>query len=193
VAMQQIHSTYIHSVRESDLGRGSRLWSTAIPSCDGLVTDQKGPVLMAFGADCPLIIAADEERGVIGIAHSGWKGTIKGIAKELIFKMTKDFDGDVRHINVGITASARECCYEVDHDLAERFRAEGYSDSVHCRDSSSYINLHDTIRSQLLGEGVCDDKINSMTDCTICGNQFFSFRKEKEQSGRFCGLIWLKQ
>jgi copper oxidase (laccase) domain-containing protein len=47
---------------------------------DGLVTDQVGPVLTTFAADCVPILFADPVARVCGSAHAGWRGTVAGVA-----------------------------------------------------------------------------------------------------------------
>ncbi|NOG51267.1 MAG: hypothetical protein HND48_18970 [Chloroflexi bacterium] len=51
-----------------------------IAQADGMVTDRHDVVLTMRFADCTPILAVDTVRGVIGIAHAGWRGTVRGAA-----------------------------------------------------------------------------------------------------------------
>ena len=48
-----------------------------------------GPVLGAFAADCIPILFADPEARVIGAAHAGWRGTVGGVAANVIARMVE--------------------------------------------------------------------------------------------------------
>ena len=43
---------------------------------DGLVTDRKGVILAAPGADCMPVLLCDPVKKVCGACHSGWRGTL---------------------------------------------------------------------------------------------------------------------
>jgi copper oxidase (laccase) domain-containing protein len=49
-----------------------------------MITKEKGIVLGVFSADCLPIFIFDQKREIIGLLHAGWKGGLKGIAKEAI-------------------------------------------------------------------------------------------------------------
>jgi YfiH family protein len=85
---------------------------------DGLVTDRTGLGLMTRGADCPLILAVDPVRRVIGTAHASWRGTACRIADELVRQMTQKGAAADR-IVACICPSAGPCCYEVGPDVLE--------------------------------------------------------------------------
>ena len=47
VSGNQVHGTYIYKVTEKDAGRGALTMETAIPACDGFMTDEKDiPITM---------------------------------------------------------------------------------------------------------------------------------------------------
>src|SRR5678816_3067025 len=71
---------------------GTAVWKVGEPApepaeFDGLVTDRPGPVLGAFAADCIPILFADPIARVIGAAHAGWRGTVAGVAANVITRM----------------------------------------------------------------------------------------------------------
>ncbi|HEY5205194.1 MAG TPA: laccase domain-containing protein, partial [Roseiarcus sp.] len=65
----QIHSPDAVAINE--------LWPpSARPRCDALVTATRGLALGVTGADCGMILFADQFAHVIGAAHAGWKGAL---------------------------------------------------------------------------------------------------------------------
>ena len=80
----QIHSPDAIAITE--------LWPPdARPRCDALVTATPGLALGVTGADCGMILFADQRARVIGAAHAGWKGALTGVVEA-----TVDGDGAAR-------------------------------------------------------------------------------------------------
>ena len=44
---------------------------------------------MILVADCVPILALERWRGIIGVAHAGWRGTVKKVASVLIREMER--------------------------------------------------------------------------------------------------------
>ena len=59
------------------------------PRCDALATATPDLALGVTGADCGMILFADMRAGVIGAAHSGWKGALTGVAEATLAAMEK--------------------------------------------------------------------------------------------------------
>ena len=49
------------------------------PKADALVTDRPHILLAVQTADCVPVLFADTRAGVVGAAHSGWKGAFTGV------------------------------------------------------------------------------------------------------------------
>jgi len=54
---------------------------------DGIATKSTTYVLGVQGADCPSLFLYDPDNRVIGLAHSGWKPTVRGVVKNTINAM----------------------------------------------------------------------------------------------------------
>ncbi len=61
----------------------------ARPKADAVVTDRPGLAIGVGTADCGPILLADAEAGVIGAAHSGWRGALAGIGEATVAAMEK--------------------------------------------------------------------------------------------------------
>ena len=78
----QIHSPDAVAITE--------LWPpSARPRCDALVTATPGLALGVTGADCGMILFADERARVIGAAHAGWKGALTGVVEATVTAMER--------------------------------------------------------------------------------------------------------
>ena len=56
---------------------------------DGIATKSKDYVLGVQGADCPSLFLYDPDAHVIGLAHAGWKPTVRGVVSKTVKAMTE--------------------------------------------------------------------------------------------------------
>ena len=99
VASRQTHTTNIHAVTEKDCGNGIGR-ASSYEDIDGLVTDVPGIALVTYYADCVPLYFVDPVHRAIGLAHSGWRGTVAGMAACMVLYMQGNFFGvntDSRH------------------------------------------------------------------------------------------------
>ncbi|MBO9576480.1 MAG: peptidoglycan editing factor PgeF [Sphingobium sp.] len=80
VTVHQVHSADVVTVT-------APIPDDARPPADALVTDRPGLLLGVLTADCVPILFADAGRGIIGAAHSGWKGALAGVGEATIAAM----------------------------------------------------------------------------------------------------------
>ena len=83
-----------------------------------MVTDTPGLNLMALSADCPPVFFYDPVKHVIGLAHSGQKGTALRIAGNVVEAM-RTFRPDPSDITVAIGPGIGPCCYKVGPEVVE--------------------------------------------------------------------------
>lgn len=94
------------------------------PEVDAMVTTTPGLALSAMAADCAPVLFADEAAGVIGAAHSGWKGALGGVLEATIEAMR---GLGARDIKAAIGPCISQRAYEVGPEFFEQFldEAEG--------------------------------------------------------------------
>ncbi len=80
VTVHQVHSPDVVTVH-------APIPDDARPKADALVTDRPGLLLGVLAADCVPILFADAARGIVGAAHSGWKGALHGVGEATIDAM----------------------------------------------------------------------------------------------------------
>lgn len=187
VWMRQVHGNSVAVVSEKDKGK-------IIDSADGLISLKKGIFLVGTFADCVPILFFDKKKKTFGIAHAGWKGAYKEIAKVMVLKMIKN-GSKVQDIIVGIGPSIKSCCYNIDEErekmFAEKFPKRQDKIFQFSR-NKTFLDLQVLIKLQVLDLGIMNKNIE---DCELCtsdnDSDFYSFRKQKDKNAfnHFIGVI----
>ncbi|HLD24759.1 MAG TPA: polyphenol oxidase family protein [Patescibacteria group bacterium] len=180
---RQTHSSDVSVVTQ-------RPYGGAVRKVDGLVS--KDLPLCVIGADCAQVLAIDPV-GVIGVAHAGWKGTLGGIAKNLVHTMVGE-GARIKDICVAIGPRIGLTCYPVSLERANLFRKRfGENSGVTQKIGDNWhIDLGLAILRELQDAGIQKRHIDLLEYCTSCNNdRFFSFRKNygKAKYGETAGMI----
>ena len=198
VCSEQIHDNHIAKVGKKDSGKGVWDYSTAIPKADGLYTDEINILLTLGFADCVPIYFASPSRGLIGLAHAGWKGSVKNIAGQMV-RIWRDKEGvKVDDVYAAIGPSIGECCYIVDDRVINQVNELlGESASIVYNETmiGQYaLNLKELNRLALIKEGVPSRNIIISQFCTSCEDGlFFSHRRDNGKTGRMMSFIGRKE
>ena len=184
--IRQIHSDKIHiyNKRDKDFIENEG---------DAIVTNEKSVIIGAFTADCVPVILVDENNGVIGAVHSGWRGTFNGISKKAIEKMVLEFKCDIKNIKAYIGPHIRQCCYEVSEELKENFTKKFNVDSEKLFKGRN-LSMELCIEEDLKSIGVKENNIYSFNLCTHCEkeNKLFSYRASNGTYGRLFSFSYIK-
>jgi YfiH family protein len=170
--------------------RGRR-WLAA---ADALITDcMDVPLSMRF-ADCVPLLFFDPVRGVIGIAHAGWRGTVQGVGSNTIRAMARAYDSRPEDIQVVIGPSIGAANYQVGEEVVKaidmNFGSVDGLISRDARDGTAYLDLWAANRLDLERAGVQQIEVAGI--CTAERvDEFFSHRREKGRTGRFGAVISL--
>lgn len=120
VCSDQTHTTNILRVGAGDGGK--RITGEAeYHDIDGLVTDEPGVALATFYADCVPLYFVDTKHHAIGLAHSGWRGTVAGMGECMCRRMKEEFGTEPEDLLAAIGPSICQECYEVSEDVASAF------------------------------------------------------------------------
>ncbi len=122
VCTQQTHTVNVRRVGEAEAGMGV-LRPRDYSDTDGLITDTPGLLLAAFGADCATLFFVDPVRRAIGLAHSGRRGTVRRMGRQVAEAMTEAFGTRPEDLVCAIGPSICRDCYEVGPEVADEFRA----------------------------------------------------------------------
>ncbi|MBD5534355.1 MAG: peptidoglycan editing factor PgeF [Lachnospiraceae bacterium] len=195
VCSDQTHTTNIRKVTEADCGKGV-LVPKDYRDVDGLVTDREGIVLVTFFADCVPLYFLDAKRRVIGLAHSGWRGTVGRIGKNMIDTMVSDYGCKKEHILAAIGPSICADCYEVSEDVAGQFEAEFGSAVLQKgkRPGKYQLDLWKANEEVLLQAGLTVEQIEVTDICTCCNaSLLFSHRASEGKRGNLGAFLMLKR
>ena len=178
VYMNQIHSANIIVVDENS--------PKLVDNCDSIITRSKNLPLMVMVADCIPILMFDDKKGIIAAIHAGRNSTFLEISKKTASFFIEKFSSNPEDINVVFGASIQKCCYEVSEDLSKIVENSFGKEFV----ENNYIDLQGINKKQLNDLGIKNIEISNI--CTKCGDKpYFSYRKDKK-TGRFAGIIILK-
>jgi polyphenol oxidase len=132
---------------------------------DALVTRDPQVLLGIHVADCCAVFLVDPRQHVIGLAHSGRKGTELNVVGATVRKMGAEFGTDPAELVAQLSPCIRPPLYEVDF--------------------ASQI-VRDLRRSGV--NQIFDSGENTATDL----KKFYSYRMEKGRTGRMLALLALK-
>lgn len=198
VFTHQTHTTNVRVVTEADKGCGivkPRTYSDV----DGLVTDIPGICLVTFYADCVPLYFVDPVKKVIGLSHSGWRGTVGKIGKVTVETMCREFKSRPEDILAAVGPSICQDCYEVSEDVIlefqKTFSRELWKDIFYRKENGKYqLNLWEANRQILLGAGILPEHISMPNLCTCCNPEFlYSHRASQGKRGNLGAFLGIKR
>ncbi|MFD2204271.1 peptidoglycan editing factor PgeF [Kiloniella antarctica] len=168
------------------------------PQVDALVTKQSGIALGIMTADCVPVLFADSSAGVIGAAHAGWQGAIKGVTDNTIDAM-ESLGAQRSNISCAIGPCIAQSSYEVGAEFAHRFFEENENNMGYFipspREGRFLFNLRKYVGDRLKSYGVGQVSI-SKNDTYSEEELFFSYRRschrKEADYGRGLSVIALK-
>jgi polyphenol oxidase len=168
---------------------------SARPRCDALVTATSGLALGVTGADCGMILFADQRARVIGATHAGWKGALAGVVEATVTAME-----GLGARRSDVVAALGPCIgprsYEVGTEFVAAFADAGEDTARYFapsrRDGHSMFNLNAYIaeRAARAGVGRFEDlSLDTYSD----ERRFFSYRRATHRKepdyGRLLSVI----
>jgi len=163
------------------------------PKGDILLTDRPEVTLFMRFADCAPILLFDPVRMAIGLAHSGWLGSVKMVARRAVEAMQARYNSNPHDILAAIGPSIGPSKYvvgpEVIGEVEQAFGADA-SELLPRKNNSTCFDLWAANRLVLTQAGVKHIEIVG-----ICTGEnledWFSHRAEKGKTGRFGVLLGL--
>ncbi|MCB9756803.1 MAG: peptidoglycan editing factor PgeF [Candidatus Omnitrophica bacterium] len=181
--IRQVHGNKILTISAGDIPQQEGL----IPQADGVVTNVPGVVLSVRTADCLPVFLYDPQKESIGLVHAGWQSSAQKIVKQAIAALKQNYGSCAVDLRVAFGPAIGVCCYEVGAEFATTFPGE-----VLVMGNKRYLDLPLVNKNQLLSLGVQPANIFDNASCTVCGKGFFSYRRDKEQSGRHLSMMMME-
>ena len=153
VTPNQVHGDKIFRADENFRGCGATNYADSIPETDALITNTPNLPLMLCFADCVPIFFVDVKNCAVGLAHGGWKGTLKKIAAKTLLKMHSEFGTQPKNCLIGIAPSIGACCYEVGEnviDACKKSFPENHDELLIKRNGKIFFDLWRANALQLL-------------------------------------------
>lgn len=172
VSAYQIHSPDVVTV-EKPWAHDDR------PKADAMVTNVRGIALGISTADCGPVLFADEQAGVIGAAHAGWRGAFTGVLEATVTAMEK-LGADRSRIVAALGPMIRQQNYEVGPEFVARFREADEANASFFtpseRKDHAMFDLAGYAAMRLARAGI--GTIEDLKICTYAEpERFFSYRR----------------
>lgn len=155
---------------------------------DALVTQIPALALAIQVADCGAILLADSASRTIGAVHAGWRGAVGDILPKTVRKMT-DLGASVSNLKAFISPCISKKSFEVGPEVATQFPG-AFVDAENYK--KPHVDLKGFLRHQLQQVGLITANIEVHPGCTMLDHDYYSYRRELQQSGRMMAVIQLK-
>jgi YfiH family protein len=179
-----------YQVHSPDVVTIERPWTAQErPRADAIVTRTPGLAIGVTTADCGPVLLADQQAGVIGAAHAGWRGAATGILEATIAAMER-CGADRARMVAALGPMIRQPNYEVGPELVARFTAEDGTNARFFQPSPrpdhALFDLPGYIAARLARAGVA--RVEDLGHCTYGDPaRFFSYRRSTHHQERDYG------
>lgn len=196
VSTNQTHTVNVCEADESHKGIGIER-EQSFQDVDGFVTGTKNLCLVTSYADCVPLYFADTKNKVIGLSHSGWRGTAGNICRNTVELMGKLYNSMPKDIVTFIGPSICASCYEVSGDLLEPFGKNYTKDEMKLifephGQEKFMLNLWCANVLNMQKAGIPSENIFVTDVCTCCNSSLlFSHRASHGRRGGLCGFLKL--
>lgn len=185
VTMRQVHGDKIVEVKDKKLKEAGE--------ADGMITGEADLYLAVLTADCvPLLFVAPKQK-LVAAVHAGWRGTLAGIAEKTVRLFKSQYNIEANDLEVALGPSIGVCCYEVKDDVTVPLMKKWgklTTPSIFVKGGKSCVNLRRLNRDILRASGVPGNQLFQVGPCTSCAaEEFFSYRRERSETGRQMSLI----
>lgn len=155
---------------------------------DALITNKSNLGLAISTADCTNIYIYDSVNNIIAAVHSGWAGTEKKILLKTIKMLKNKFSSQPQNLYVYFGPSISQKNYEVGREFLDKFDEKYFNEN----DAKIYLDLKRANFDMLIGENILPNNIEVSTICSFEDDNYHSYRRDKNNSGRALGIISLK-
>nr|XP_006209488.1 laccase domain-containing protein 1 [Vicugna pacos]XP_031540384.1 laccase domain-containing protein 1 [Vicugna pacos] len=167
-------------------------------SYDGITTNQRGVTIAALGADCIPIVFADPVKKACGVAHSGWRGTLLGIAMATVNAMVAEYGCSLEDIIVVLGPSVGPCCFTLPRESANAFHNLDPGCVQRLDSPNPHVDIRKATRILLERGGILPQNIQDQNQdlslCTSCHpDKFFSHIRDGLNFGTQIGFISIRE
>ena len=188
IRVPQNHSTNIMVAKKSDGGMG-------VTRCeldgeyDGIITNEKGIMLLTIEADCIPVFILDKNKKAIGMIHSGWRGTVNKITQNAIDLMMENYGTNKEDVIIYMGPSICKDCYEVGMELIDEFKKILGCEEVHKvftpiidKPEKFLLDVAESLKLSLIKYGIKEENITKSEYCTYHEDIFYSRRLTQDKT-----------
>jgi len=163
---------------------------SSIVNADASYSKKPGTVCGVLTADCLPVFVCNKEGTAVGIAHAGWRGLVDGVIESLIESLDCNGEDLIAHLGPAIS----QLSFEVGGEVKSQYlsKNKNFKNCFAYLNNKYYLDLYEAARVVLKNFGITS--ISGGDRCTYKeSDQFFSYRRDGEFSGRMAHLIWMEQ
>ena len=197
VLSKQTHTTNVRVVTKEDKGKGV-IRKRNYTDVDGMITNVPGICLVTSYADCVPLYFVDPVKKAIGLSHSGWRGTVGKIGKNIVQLMQENFGSKPEDLLAAVGPSVCMDCYEVSEDVIEPFKEafekKYWEELFYKKENGKYqLNLWKANELIFLESGILPEHMAITNVCTHCNSKIlYSHRTMGNNRGNLCAFLALK-
>lgn len=166
---------------------------TYFDGVDGFITKRDDLALITKHADCLPIFLYDKKEKVIGLVHSGWKGSLQEIGIKALNLMKKNYNSNVKNILIGLGIGISCENYEVGEEFYEQFKNkfsnEIIGNSFKIYNGEKHFDNYNFNKFNFMKNGILEENIIISDECTFTGD-FCSFRRDKNKDRNYAVIYF---
>lgn len=186
IYMNQTHSNNVVVIDKNNKSLYPYKNEKAVMNTDAIITSEVNTPLLVRTADClPLVVYAKDKKA-IAVIHAGWRGIVSKIIPKTIELMKDRYS--ICLTNTYIYLGPRICLdnYQVGLEVAELFSKKIF------KNNSWYVDIGAEAREQLLSIGIVKENIEDSKLETFNDKKFYSYRRDKNKSGRIFTVAMIR-
>ena len=158
------------------------------PSCDALVTKEKGLKLTVKTADCAPVLFVDPQAQIIGAAHAGWKGAFQGVLENTVLSMLK-LGAHIESICCAVGPHLTLKNFQITEEMMKLFPSTEHL-FFHSTEKGIYFDFSAYLKHRLERIGLSQIEISSLD--TFSNLAYNSYRRGPKNKIRQYSFIEIK-
>ncbi len=186
--LRQVHGTNVVTFERVSVQAGEE--TADEPEADAGITREPGAVLAILSADCLPILLCAEDGSEIAALHAGWRGLSAGVIEACVTRMHTPPARLMAWLGPAIGPQS----YEVGDEVRTAFVAadEGaVAAFAPSRPAHWRCDLNALAHRRLVALGV--SRVHGGGFDTLTDPRFYSYRRDRDRSGRFASLIYINR
>jgi YfiH family protein len=169
-------------------------WAGGLADADAVFTRVRGLPLAIGHADCLAVVLVDTEAGLLGLAHTGWRGALAGLPGKLAGRLVAE-GAQAQRLRAFLSPCLGPAHLELGEEQYRAFlaadpKARNYLSRL--EKGRFFLDLWTCARCHLEGAGLAGTHIQGQEmDTWSHPELFFSYRRDYGKTGRMLTAAWL--